>query len=136
MKIDEPKTPYAKQYDPAEDEEEMSGLKPEELAVDELEMDKSKQPPRSRESDIPGLDLGQPEMDIKRRESEGEAKVIVESNDMDLDHGEREEEDMSAAERAKHRKFEDMRKRHYEMRDVKNLLGLVTLLTTRHVVQC
>lgn len=130
MKIDEPKTPYARQYDPEEDEEEISMLNAQELAVDELEMDKSKQPPKksSRDSDIPGLDLGEPEMDPKaRRESDGENKVIVESDDMDVDggsnHGERREEDMSREEREKHKRFEEMRKKHYEMRDVKNLLG-------------
>ena len=131
MKIDEPKTPYAKQYDPTEDEEEMSTLNAQELAVDELEMEKNKQPPRrsARDSEIPGLDLGEPEMDPhqNRRESDGENKVIVESDDMDVDsasnHGEKREEDMSREEREKHKRFEEMRKRHYEMKDVKNLLG-------------
>lgn len=129
MKIDEPKTPYAKQYDPQEDEAEMSALNAQELAVDELEMDKAKQPPRraQRDGDIPGLDLGEPEMDPSiRRESDGENKVVVEAG-MDVDsgsnHGERREEDMSREEREKHKRFEQMRKRHYEMKDVKNLLG-------------
>lgn len=143
MKIDEPKTPFAKQYDPIEDEEEISLLNANDLAVDELEFEKSKQPPRasassntrSRDSDIPGLELGDPEMDpAARRESDGEAKVIVESNDMDVDgegpnHGEKKEEDMSLTEREKHRRFEEMRKKHYEMKDVKNLLGCVSPLS-------
>ena len=136
MKIDEPKTPYAGQYNPLEDEEETSMLNASEIAVDELEMEPAKQgkqkqekKPRPRDTDIPGLDLGEPEMDpAKRRESEGDRKVVVESDGMDVDgegfhgHGEG-EEDMSVAEREKHRKFEEMRKRHYEMRNVKDLLG-------------
>ncbi|KAK5166450.1 uncharacterized protein LTR77_007993 [Saxophila tyrrhenica] len=131
MKIDEPKTPYAAQYDPMEDEAEMSALDPSELAVDELEMSKPK--PKSRDSDIPGLDLGEPEMDLKtRRESDGDRKVVVESegdDGMDVDggsgakHGEERVEDMSVDEREKHRKFEQMRRKHYEMSGVKNLLG-------------
>lgn len=129
MKIDEPKTPYAKQYDPAEDDEEVSTLNAQDIAVDELDMEKSKQPPKkARESEIPGLDLGEPEMDpIARRQSDGERSVVVESDDMDIDsgthHGEQRVEDMSQEELAKHRKFEQLRRKHYEMSNVKNLLG-------------
>ena len=130
MKIDEPKTPYAGRYDPKEDEEELSTINARDIAVDELEMEQSKQPSKktSRESDIPGLDLGEPEMDpAARRESDGDRQVMIESDDMDIDgvghHGEEREEDMSVAEREKHKKFEEMRKKHYEMKNVKNLLG-------------
>lgn len=128
MKIDEPKTPYAGRYDPGEDDEEMSMLNAQDIAVDELEMEHAKHPHKKpRDSEIPGLELGEPEVDPKsRRESDGDRKVIVESDDMDVDgghHGEEREEDMSVAEREKHKKFEEMRKKHYEMHDVKNLLG-------------
>ena len=73
MKIDEPKTPYASRYDPAEDEEDISMLNAQEIAVDELEMDHAKhQSKKPKDADIPGLDLGEPEMDSKtRRESDG-----------------------------------------------------------------
>lgn len=130
MKIDEPKTPFVRDQDPVEEDEDASMLNAQDIAVDELEMDKSKQPPKkpSRDTDIPGLELGEPEMDpVARRQSDGESKVIVESDDMDVDgggnHGERSEEDMSNEEKQKHKRFEQMRKRHYEMKDVKNLLG-------------
>ena len=136
MKIDEPKTPYAGRYDPTDEDEEVSTINPQELAVDELEMEKAKNTSKrtgSKDADIPGLDLGEPEMDPQaRRESDGERQVIIDSDDMDVDgvghHGEEREEDMSVAERAKHRKFEEMRKKHYEMKNVKNLLGYVPLL--------
>ena len=109
-------------------------LNAQDIAVDELEMDHAKQHRKPRDADIPDLALGEPELDPKtRRESDGDKKVIVESDDMDMDgahHGEEREEDMSAAEREKHKKFEEMRKRHYEMHDVKNLLGWVVCVTS------
>lgn len=40
MKIDEPKTPYAKHYDPAEDEEEIRALDANDIMVDELDLEK------------------------------------------------------------------------------------------------
>ena len=148
MKIDEPKTPYVGRYDAdAEmDDPDTSALNPSELAVDELEMKGQHTHPqpqsqaqssasassssraRARESDIPGLDLGEPEMEMEpalnRTESDGERKVSVTSEQNGhAAHGEEREEDMSAAELEKHRKFEAMRKQHYEMKGVKGLLG-------------
>lgn len=131
MKIDEPKTPYAGHYDPAEDADAISALNAEELNVDELDLEKSKHANHvdksRRESDIPGLDLGEPEMEQRaRRESDGERKVMVDSDDQGTDgvrHGEAFGDDMSSEEREKHQKFEEMRKRHYEMSNIKDLLG-------------
>ncbi|KAK4501687.1 hypothetical protein PRZ48_007496 [Zasmidium cellare] len=133
MKITEPKTPYARNYDPAEDEEEIANINAEELNVDELDMSKAKprgrkaSGSRARDNEIPGLDLGEPEMDpLTQQDSEGERKVQVDSEFKDQDgkrHGEEPEEDMTLAEREKHKKFEEMRKKHYEMKNIKNLLG-------------
>ncbi|KAF2021252.1 hypothetical protein BU24DRAFT_416912 [Aaosphaeria arxii CBS 175.79] len=123
MKITEPKTPYAKQYDPAEDEEEIEMLNAEELKVDELD-DK----PRSRKpkiEDIPDFDLGEPELVARNAQTpESEKRVIVEP-DADEEPGHHGEEllNMTAEEREKHRQFEQMRKKHYEMKDVRSLLG-------------
>jgi len=126
MKIDEPKTPYAKHYDPMEDEEEVSSINANELAVDELDMEKSRTK-KSKEDEIPGLELGEPELEpIARRESDGERKVMVDQDSMDVDgrhHGEDEDANMTGEEREKHKKFEEMRKKHYEMKNIKNLLG-------------
>ncbi|KAF1991157.1 hypothetical protein K402DRAFT_389354 [Aulographum hederae CBS 113979] len=124
MKITEPKTPYAKQYDPAEDEEEMAALDADSIKVDEVDMKKpAKKPTRE---DIPDLDLGEPEMDAPQASHtpDSEKRVIVDDTVPD-DEGRHGEEfaDMTAEEREKHRKFEQMRKKHYEMKNVKNLLG-------------
>ncbi|KAI7639485.1 hypothetical protein KC319_g14389 [Hortaea werneckii] len=128
MKIDEPKTPFVRQSDPVlEDEDDMPGIDPNQLAVDELDMKKSpsEQKQKSKE-DIPGLDLGEPEVAPHRRDSDGERRVTV-GEQMDADdhghHGEEQDNSMSSEEKEKHKKFEEMRKKHYEMKNVKNLLG-------------
>jgi protein phosphatase inhibitor 2 len=121
MKIDEPKTPYAKQYDPMEDEAEVEMLNAEDLRVDEL--DKPKRKPKM--DDIPDFDLGEPEL-LARAESqtpESEKRVMVDQH-VEGDDGYHGEllPNATEEEREKHRKFELMRKKHYEMRNVKDLL--------------
>ena len=133
MKIDEPKTPYQGHYDPSGDEEEeqTSALDANDLVVDELDKARTNsgepiQKKKSRGDDIPDLDLGEPEVHALEREpSDGERRVVVDSDQMDIDgarHGE-ESADMTTEEREKHRRFEEMRKKHYEMKNVKDLLG-------------
>jgi protein phosphatase inhibitor 2 len=125
MKIDEPKTPYAKHYDAAEDEEEMRTLDAQDLMVDELDKVRDK---RTRESDIPGLELGEPEEavpparpDAQHRTSSEKQVVVDPAVDGERGHGEM--EGWSREEIEKHRKFEQMRKKHYEMKNIKGRLG-------------
>lgn len=123
MKITEPKTPYAKQYDPAEDEEEMSLLDPDQLKVDEA--DEKRATKLKREDDIPGLDIGEPELEAGNPQTpDSEKRVLVDENMIDDEgrHGEV-PDNATAEELEKHKKFEEMRKKHYEMKNVKDLLA-------------
>ncbi|KAL1303009.1 hypothetical protein AAFC00_003325 [Neodothiora populina] len=147
MKIDEPKTPFVRGLtgsgvpeDYEEEQEEPALIDPSQVVVDELDKAKvldgeattSQQQMRAREGSIPDLDLGEPQNDVnmERRSSDGEKRVMVAAADgpdaMDVDdtgrHGEGNIEDMPADELEKHKKFEEMRKKHYEMGNVKDLL--------------
>ena len=124
MKIEEPKTPFAKRYEPEEDEEEMRTLDANELVVDELDRVEGGRP-RTRDAEIPGLSIGEPEVPsddlpdernrIHRSTSvRGEKQVMVDPSG---------EEDGEHDGTVRHKEFEEMRKKHYEMKDVKNLLG-------------
>ncbi|KAL8787354.1 MAG: hypothetical protein Q9213_002237 [Squamulea squamosa] len=139
MKIDEPKTPYAKRYEPTEEEEaEMQMLDAEDLKVDELDQIKAERSSRTsmRDRDIPGLELGEPEEPFvpdgnggtssgglsRSGSQKGEKQVVVDPVRDGGHHGE-ENVGLSAEEKEKHRRFEQRRKQHYEMKDVKDLLG-------------
>lgn len=133
MKINEPKTPYAKRYEPGEDEDEVRTLDAEELVVDELDrVSAGGGRSRTRDSEIPGLNLGDPEIPsealpderdrIQRSSSvKGEKQVVVDAS-AGGEHDDGEHDGM-----VRHREFEEMRKKHYEMKDVKGLLGYVLL---------
>ncbi|KAI1435965.1 hypothetical protein GGR50DRAFT_654072 [Xylaria sp. CBS 124048] len=104
MKITEPKTPYARHYEPSEDEDE--------------EMTDG--------DSIPRLSLGEPEEDIPQQRSTSRKPSKVHVNDMDATPDHDAENDyfgMTPEEREKHRKFEELRKKHYEMKGVARFLG-------------
>jgi protein phosphatase inhibitor 2 len=144
MKITEPKTPYAKRYNPLEDEAELRILDAEDLVVDELDAMQaeagegpSSMPKRKKkeyampDEDIPGLELGEPEEavpenSLKARESHSPKQVVVKDDyigDHHHRHGDDDEGLDTPEEEEKHRKFQEMRRRHYEMKEVANLLG-------------
>lgn len=156
MKIEEPKTPYAPRYDPAEDEEEMRLAEAQEslinakgVVVDEL--DKDKKPPSSSstqkkhsEDDIPELELGEPEEELSQRGHPGNDDRVLRARSLSNDShrsdrhvvvgadnaGEALGDDRLTPEEAKekHRQFENQRKKHYEMRNIKEILACVALL--------
>jgi protein phosphatase inhibitor 2 len=117
MKIDEPKTPWARHYDPAEDEEELRMLDAGDIMVDELDLEKrAARSARAKEEEIPGLSLGEPEEAVPE---EPESKKAVQ-----VKHPSQQEHvGLSKEEVDKHKKFEEMRKKHYEMKNVATLLA-------------
>lgn len=147
MKIDEPKTPYAPHYDPAEDDEEMrleeakeSLINAQGVVVDELDLAKTGHKKGVSEDEIPDLELGEAEEmqqehsaedpRIYRQrslstESQKQAKHVhvgSEANGEDAVPG---DDGLMSTEEAKekHRQFEKQRKRHYEMSNIKDLLA-------------
>ncbi|KAJ5512451.1 Protein phosphatase inhibitor 2 (IPP-2) [Penicillium fimorum] len=148
MKIDEPKTPYAPHYDPSEDDELMrlddaqqSLIDAQGIIVDELDSAKSAQHLKAvSEDEIPDLELGEPEepmqdipfddarvfrdrsMSTDSHKSEKHVHVGVE--DTNGAHPPTDDPLLTTEEaRAKHAHFEQQRKRHYEMRNIKELLA-------------
>ncbi|KAL0943189.1 glc8 protein [Colletotrichum truncatum] len=123
MKIDEPKTPYAKHYDPTEDPSDDD---------EEMEDPNVERKPRTArtgpgvEDDIPVMSLGEPEEAVPESESSKEkALKAVHVDDTGSSHGGDEADlaGLSPEEKEKHRRFEQLRKKHYEMKDVAHLLG-------------
>jgi len=151
MKITEPKTPYEYGRDlPPEDEleDEDVAIDPKYVNVDEVDMAQKKKVPRHRESDIPGLELGEPEEEYATTGANPDDARIVrggrESLSREGSQGSTREKHVSVSEDTeqdgrsadvgqvgmpmkeemeKHRKFEEMRRKHYEMKDIKGLLG-------------
>lgn len=128
MKINEPKTPYAKHYDPSEDPSD-----DEEANNNAAAAAAASQPGRTGGAvdDIPGLSLGEPEEAVPagefapRHGKHGHGRAVhvdqaaaaaEDDEDAALAH-------MTPEEREKHRRFEAMRKKHYEMKNVAQLLG-------------
>ncbi len=141
MKITEPKTPYqhGDQGAMEEDEEEEDvAIDPRYVNVDEFDLAKNKSMRKPRESEIPGLDIGEPEDEFAQEPGQENARVLR-SGSGSLSRGSSNEKHVSVSgddegfqegvgmptreEQEKHRHFEEQRKKHYEMRDVKGMLG-------------
>lgn len=157
MKIDEPKTPYAPRYDPSQDDEEEeeggqvemaeaeeSLIDAQDVKVDELDSKKNVIRRPVTEEEIPELELGEAEEPVSS--SAGDDERIVRGRRMSSDSGKGEKhvvvgggEGGDAADEdrlltpdeaeVKHRKFEQQRKKHYEMRNVKEILAWVSVPT-------
>ncbi len=136
MKIEEPKTPYAKRYEPDEDEEEMRTLDAQELMVDELDKAREgRSAQRTREAEIPGLDIGEPEEDVDVRDESGRIERSESGLGLGRSGSLKGEKQVVVDDEApdgkghdgviRHKDFEEMRKKHYEMKDVKGLLGYI-----------
>jgi protein phosphatase inhibitor 2 len=148
MKIDEPKTPYAPHYDPREDDElirmdeaQDSLLDANGIVVDELEKNKTGAHRKAfSEEEIPDLELGEPEdslpdtsndprvfrdrsMSTDSHKSERHVHVggVGDENGTDAPA----DDPLLSPEEAreKHAHFEEQRKKHYEMRNIKELLA-------------
>ncbi|OAA74227.1 Protein phosphatase inhibitor 2 (IPP-2) [Cordyceps fumosorosea ARSEF 2679] len=145
MKIDEPKTPYVKQYDPAEDPSDDEYQADEAAALGDHAQaspagaHRLPKAPRARaEDDIPGLSLGEPEEEVPAWSEGWDAedgashaasprapseKSVHLEEDTVASSAEDALVGASPEEVEKHHKFEELRKKHYEMRDVAQLLG-------------
>ena len=139
MKITEPKTPY--QYGEGamdEDEEEDVAIDPRFVNVDEVDLAKNKSLKKARESEIPGLDIGDPEDEFAQEAGQEDRRILPSGSGNlsregskekhvsvdDEDAGFQEQVGMpTREEQEKHQQFEEQRRKHYEMRDVKGLLG-------------
>jgi protein phosphatase inhibitor 2 len=146
MKINEPKTPYAKHYDPAEDpsdDEDMAApIDPSRINLDRVDgvphpthqqhqqqQSQRRRPGGPADDEIPRLSLGEPEEEVPDHEEAPSSPARPRAVHVDS-HGSGHDTDgeeylvgLSAEEREKHRRFEQMRKKHYEMRNVAALLG-------------
>ncbi|ESZ98576.1 hypothetical protein SBOR_1026 [Sclerotinia borealis F-4128] len=134
MKINEPKTPYAKHYDPMEDDAELRTLDAGDIVVDEFDKIHGShlRSPRgakgARDEEIPGLSLGEPEEAVPDREmrdvdgeGEGEERKVHVAGEGG--HADADVLGMTPEEREKHERFEAMRRKHYDMASVAGLLG-------------
>ena len=132
MKINEPKTPYAKHYDPSEDPSDGDEDHDQDQNRDQGQDNATSvgAPFKKAADEIPGLSLGEPEEPIPEPTTPDTPRGLkkrsasrVHVDDAGSGHDEEDNANLSEEERQKHKRFEDMRKKHYEMKNVAYLLG-------------
>jgi protein phosphatase inhibitor 2 len=145
MKIDEPKTPWAPSYDPSQDdrdemqiEAQVLTLDAHDLVVDELDKKSENGHGHSKksvkDSEIPDFELGEPEENFHAAGPlAGESRIMRErslsqnSNRSDkhvvVDNNRNDHLMTTEESEEKHREFEERRKKHYEMKNIKDLLA-------------
>ncbi|KAK9468470.1 hypothetical protein V1512DRAFT_259565 [Lipomyces arxii] len=117
MKITEPKTPYAHSVDMDLEDDEIDALDySAEMTLNGVNGVKK------MKEDVPSLDLGEPEetVPVPRFSS---ATIVSDEGErrISLDEQEGPVENLPEDEEEKHKRFEEMRKRHYEMKDALKL---------------
>lgn len=130
MKITEPKTPYAKHYDPTEDPSDDDDINAPGEGSGGINIRKRKEGSHhgkgQNEDDIPGLSLGEPEEavpDVPADEVELKRQHRGSGSAVHIDGAAQDEAGLSPEELEKHRRFEEMRKKHYKMTSVVHTLG-------------
>ncbi|KAL2272573.1 hypothetical protein FJTKL_06291 [Diaporthe vaccinii] len=130
MKITEPKTPYAKHYDPTEDPSDDDDINAPGEGSSGINIRKRKDGSHhgkgQNEDDIPGLSLGEPEEavpDVPADEVELKRQHRGSGSAVHIDGVAQDEAGLSPEELEKHRRFEEMRKKHYKMTSVVHTLG-------------
>lgn len=132
MKITEPKTPFEYGNNAMdEDEEEDVSIDPRFVNVDEVDMaGKKRSGKKGRESDIPDMNLGEPEDESAGADLENDR--IIRQGSLSRESSKEKHVNVSGQEipgmptteeEEKHKQFEEQRKKHYEMRNVKDMLG-------------
>lgn len=128
MKITEPKTPfeYGNNAMDVDDEEDDISIDPRFVNVDEVDMAK-RRGKKARESDIPGLDIGEPEDESAGTTAENDR--IIRQSSLSRENSKEKHvsvdgyEDGPHGDDEKHSQFEAQRRKHYEMKNVKDMLG-------------
>lgn len=130
MKITEPKTPFEYPKSVVDDEEEDVAIDPRYVNVDEMQLENKRGLKKVRNSDIPGLDIGEPEEESSAADLDNDRIMRQASLSRESSKDkhasvsdDRVPTELSPDDEEKHKRFEAQRRKHYEMSNVKDMLG-------------